>query len=308
MKAIQACLYAGWGIGKTSLLGEHAKYLWTEKGLKTLVFSSDTGGDGPLEEGKAAGAIHCFYTDIYQNSQFVLMNKIVKGYRPPEQGAPLKDWKLIKSFSEEGYGALWIEGLTSWGSAMLRWAATQQASGQAIGQMDKDSKLNFKDGDDVIGLNNPVHYGIAQQELEKKVSEAKALWLRGLPFIGWTALEEKAELKGKANTSFESKPFAYGPKMPGQAATAQCGSWFTDVLHLDVVNPKKQEDGTILGERRLFLQPHYAPGDPTPYFAKCSVSPDGKMPASIKPSMKTFVEELEKAHGKAAEGWQRKIV
>ena len=306
----QICLYSGWGIGKTSLLYDLAKFLWVEKGLRTLVYTSDTGGAGPLAAGVSAGAIEVVYTDLYTKNQFNMMDLVVQGFAPPEKGAPLKAWKKV-DFKKEGYGAVCIEGLTSWGQGIMRWAGDKHAQGVQIGMMKTGEGMLFKDGEDEkggggskYGLNTQVHYGIAQQELARKVAEAKKLWSE-LDLVVWTALETKVELKKDQNLGLDGKPMAYGPMMPGQAATAQCGSWFTDVLHLDVVDPKKQPDGTILGERKLFLGPHYGAGDPTPYFAKVSVSPDGKMPSCINPSFATYFSELDKALKKASEGWKR---
>lgn len=306
----QMVVYAGWGIGKTCMIYDLAKHLWNTRGLKTLVYTSDTGGAGPLAAGVAAGAIEIVYTDLYTKNQFNMMDLVVRGFKPPTKGAPLKDWKKV-DFKAEGIGAICIEGLTSWGQGIMRWAADKHANGVQIGMMKTGEGMSFKDGEDEkgaggvkYGLNTQVHYGIAQEDLAKRVADAKKLWAE-VDLILWTALETKVELKKDSSVQVDGKPMAYGPKMPGQAATAQCGSWFTDVLHLDVIDPKKQPDGTILGERRLFLGPHYGEGDPTPYFAKVSVSPDGKMPTSIKPTFEEYFKELDKANLKAMGEWKK---
>jgi hypothetical protein len=303
-------LYGGWGMGKTSLLAGLAKYLWTKKGLKTLLYTSDTGGAGPFDPAVAAGAAEVIYTDAYADSQFNMMDLVCRGFKPPAVGAPLKEWVKV-DFKASGIAAMMIEGLTSWGQGILDWAAKEHGAGRQVGVMDKDGKLNFKDGDTVYGLSNQGHIYIAQLEIAKKVAQAKRLLSSptGPELIVWTALETKVELKKDANIGFENKPYAYGPQLPGQAATAKCGSWFTDVLHLDLINQKKvmgsDKVEVITGDRRLFLQPHYAAQDPTPYYAKTSVNPDGKMPASCEPSFQVFLEELEKANQRASAGWDK---
>lgn len=302
----QLAVYGAGGVGKTGQLYSLAKWLWVSHGLKTMVVTAD-GGDGGqggvLGPGIDMGAIKFYRSDVYPNP-IHRMNQFVCGEAPLEPGNPQSKWAPV-DFVKEGIGALCIEGLTSWGQVILDWSRDEHAKGNQIGQME-GSKLFFNDGDFKMGINTPVHFGIGQSYLGTFVNKAKRLWEKGLPIIVWTALESKVELKGNASQAQDSRPTAYGPKLPGSAATAMCIPWFTDVLHLDVVDPKKQPDGTILGDRKLFLTQHYATNDPTPYLAKNSVCVDGKMPTVIPPNLGLFFEEMAKANERAKLGWTKK--
>lgn len=290
------CLYAQGGVGKTTQIYKLAKHLHKTSGLKTVVFSADGGGLGTLKPGVDAGFIEFYQMDALP-SPFIWMDQAVAGRRPVDVFDPKTKWTDIK-FEEEKIGLVANEGLTSWGQILLDWARDEHAEGRQVGQME-GNKLFFKDGDMKLGANTPAHYGIGQSYLGTFVARARRLWAKGLPNILWTALEQKAELKNNSAAGFEGKGFAYGPKMPGQAATGQCIPWFTHVLHLDVVSPKKQADGSISGERKLFLDQHYADGDPTPYLAKVNVNPDGKMPKVLEADFGKFFIEMGLAEERA---------
>lgn len=299
----QDCVYAQGGVGKTSIIGTLAEWLH-KKGLRTLVFSADGGGVGPLEP-----HVHAGFLDFYQMDQhpspFYWMDQIVSGFRPEDPLDPKTKWHQI-DFSGEKVGAICGEGLTSWGNVLMDWAKAEHAQGRQIGQME-GTQLFFQDQETKTkyGSNTPAHFGIAQSQLGTYVAKARRLWSKGLGQILWTATEEKAELKKGQGASTENKPAVYGPKMPGQAATAQCSFWFTGVLHLDVVNPQKQPDGSIRGERKLFLDQHYSQGDPTPYLAKVNVNPKGKMPMVLGADFGLFLDELSAANRRALEAIQK---
>lgn len=294
------CIYAQGGVGKSSLLESLAQHLHRTEGLRTIVFSADGGGVGPMEPAIESGALTFYQMDAFPNP-FNWMNQIVSGNIPLDPNDPKTKWRPI-NFAEEKVGAICNEGLTSWGQILLDWARDEHAEGRQIGQME-GNKLFFKDGEMKLGANTPAHYGIGQSYLGTFVAKARRLWSRGLQNIVWTAIESKVELKKDQAASVEGKATAYGPKLPGTAATAQCIPWFTHVLHLDVVNPKKDpKTGAVEGERRLFLNQHYAEGDPTPYLAKVAVNPRGKLPLSIPADMSVFFKELAEANKRAMLG------
>lgn len=297
------CLYAQGGVGKTTQIYKLAKYLWDKGEQKTIVFSADGGGLGTLKPGVDAGFIEFYQMDAMP-SPFVWMDKVVGGNRPVDVFDPKTKWDPI-DFEKEKIGALCNEGLTSWGQILLDWARDEHAEGRQVGQME-GGKLFFKDGDMKLGANTPAHYGIGQSYLGTFVARSRRLWAKGLPNILWTALEQKAELKGGSAATFEAKSMAYGPKLPGQAATGQCIPWFTHVIHLDVVKPSKQADGSIKGERKLFLDQHYAENDPTPYLAKVNVNPEGKMPMVLGADLGLMLGEMERAEARALEAALRK--
>jgi hypothetical protein len=295
-------LYGAGGVGKTSAMAGYAKFLWKTTGQKALIFSADPGGYGPFEEGAKAGAVEFHYMRDFPNPM-TRMRDIVVGRRP---GADPKDpkapWTPV-DFAAEKIGFLGIEGLTSWSEVMLNWAIDEHSKGRQVGQMDGKSMF-FKDEESTWGASTQAHYGIAQDYMRKFVGTATQLW-RQLNTIIWTALETKTTLKDASVVAEGGKGQAYGPKLAGTAATGLCIPWFTDVIHIDRVGASKQADGTLDGERKFFLDQHYAPGDPIPYLAKASVSPDGKMPKVLAPSFEIFFNELSKAAAKDAEGWKK---
>lgn len=295
----QLVVYGGPGIGKTNTVASLAKWLWKKQQKRTLVVTLDGGGAGPLQPGIDAGAIEL--VQGYPKNPFVSLTRLSQGYKPimEEGSSDFKKWVKV-DWKKEGFGALCMEGLTSWGDCILDWAREKHASGEQIGAMDGEKMGFFSDGEGgdkiKLGANTMAHYSIAQSYLRTFVDRHKALWDQGCPIIMWTALEMRSQ--------DENKVPVYGPHLAGKAASGTCIRWFTDVLHLSVVDPKKQPDGSIRGDRRIFLENHFEPGDPVPFRAKSSAPSEGKMPSVISPDMGVFFEELERANGRALEGWK----
>ena len=294
--------YASGGVGKTNLLGTAAKHVFKTTGKKTRVVTADGGGAGPLEPGIRAGAIDLLDVTAWPYP-FRTFDYISRGWWPKDLSSPTP-WKELRDPDNQDWSqvrAYGVEGLTAFGLQLMNSMRDRQAKGEQIGAMDGQKLGLFGDGEgtDVLklGSNTMTHYGIAQSYLYTFVKNFRQLWPRGVDLIVWTALELKA--------TDEAKAPVYGPMLPGKAATATCIPWFTDVLHLDVIDPKKQPDGSVVGERKLFLNNHYANNDPIPFLAKNSAPRDGKMPTVISPDFEVFFSELEKANQRALESWPK---
>lgn len=298
----QILLYGGGGVGKTNMIATLAKHIYKTAQKKTRVITVDGGGVGPLSVGIELGVVEALQCDSWP-FPFRYMDLLSRGYWPLDKTSP-EPWKCLappeKQPDWDQVGAYCGEGLTAVGTVLMNYMRDRRAKGEQIGQMDGKNLGMFKDGEGTdqvsLGANTMTDYGIAQSYLHTYVKNFRQLWSKGMPLVVWTALELKA--------TDDAKVPVYGPMLPGKAATAACIPWFTDVLHLDVLDPKKQSDGTVSGSRKVFLSNHYANNDPVPFLAKTSANRDGKMPAIIEPDFKIFFEEIAKANALAKKAWE----
>lgn len=298
----QIALYASGGVGKTNMLATLAKHIWKTTQKKTRVITVDGGGVGPLSVGIELGAVEALQCDSWP-FPFRYMDLLSRGFWPlnPKSAEP---WKTLAPPEKQpdwgSVGAYAVEGMTAVGTVLMNTMRDRRANGEQIGAMDGKNLGNFSDGDDSgkvkLGSNTMTDYGTAQSYLHTYVKNFRQLWSKGMPLVVWTALELKA--------TDDTKTLVYGPMLVGRAATATCIPWFTDVLHLDIIDPKKQADGTVLGSRKVFLSNHYANNDPVPFLAKTSANRDGKMPTIIEPDFKVFFEEIAKANTLAKKAWE----
>lgn len=198
---------------------------------------------------------------------------------------------LLPSF--EGVGAVIFEGFTSFGDVLMR--RLQKANPEG-GRSIVDE--GFK-----ITAPGMAHYGDAQSYLGKYVAHSKNI---PVELVMWTALENRGDDDGKP---------VYGPKGPGQALTAACIPWFTDVIHLDGI-PKLDKAGRIekdatngleMVDRKLFLANHFPPDNKMYQFrAKTSSTLEGEMPTVMDFPAKgntfaRFMDELAAAKARAKE-------
>lgn len=300
-------VYAQGGMGKSTLGAQLAAYTYKTTGKKTRIVNADGGGTtnayGILLEKGIAEIWHIDQWD--EKSLFLTLDQATKGYWPEdvkEPNSPLlppfSKWKECPSckgdVGAKGFalppkctscgaplaagtfcrtrttyangfdavGAVVFEGFTSFGEALLRRLRTiNPEGGRVIDDKGSDGGV-FK-----VAAPGQQHYGDAQAYLGQFVANSKTI---PTDRVLWTALENRGEEEGKA---------VFGPKGPGQALTATCIPWFTDVIHLDGVAKTsgglvvKDANGQEIIERKLFLAPHYPPDNKLFLFKAKTSSP-----------------------------------
>lgn len=334
-------IYGNGGMGKSTLGAQAAAYTHKTTGKKTRVVNMDGGGTrnayaGLIEKGIA----EVWDLDLWdEKSLFLTLDQATKGFWPEDTKEP--NSPLLPPFSKSkvcpscqkdvgaktfaippkcmscgsaipagtfcrtlttyanGFDAVGLEvfeGFTSFGEALLRRLRTiNPDGGRVIADNGTDgSKFN-------ISAPGQQHYGDAQAYLGQFVANSKTIPTER---VLWTALENRGEEDGKS---------IFGPKGPGQALTAACVPWFTDVLHLDGVAKtkngliEKDSNGMEVIERCLFLEPHYPADNKVFLFrAKTSSPLGGSMPKMIPfpatgNTMERFFTLVEEAKLKAGE-------
>jgi hypothetical protein len=310
-------VYGQGGMGKSTLGAQLAAYTYRDSGKKTRVVNMDGGGTRNAYAGLLeAGIVSIWDVDLWdEKSLFLTLDLATKGHWPEDPSEPnspllppFSKWKECptcqKDVGAKGFalppkcsacgvtlaagtfcrtrttyangfdnvGAVVFEGFTSFGEALLRRLRTiNPEGGRSIDDKPADGGAAFK-----ISAPGQQHYGDSQAYLGQFVANTKSI---PVGRVLWTALENRGEEDGKA---------VYGPKGPGQALTATCIPWFTDVVHLDGV--AKTEKGLVVKdlnglevvERKLFLSPHYPADNKLFLFrAKTSAPMQGGMPTIL---------------------------
>lgn len=337
-------------MGKTNSISTLALYVHKEYGLKTRVYTADTGGYNPLKPLQERGILDVMSVDLWDHP-FLTIEQCSKGFWPEDPSLPnsplkpmVRNWKPCPLCSEDSgatmhavvlkckscgkpyppgtvlriqtdlinggdsVGAIAFEGLTAFGDLVMESMSKRTAQGEDIGPQAAHTK--FEDGSFtneagvekkfMIGSNSPAHFGIAQDHIHGWVKNSKLLPVKQ---VCWTALEQKAEEGG-----MKGGGRIYAPSIPGKAASGKCLSWFTDVIHMDLLSKGKDPSGIEQLERKFFLTPHYAPDDPlVPYKAKVSAPAQGLMPKTLEPDFRVFFAELKKAHARTKEALDKEL-
>ncbi len=208
-------MYGRTRAGKTSQLTELAEWVKATTGKKTLVYSIDKGGVGPLNPYIELGII-----DLVQQGDtnpFMFLSKLAKGQVRDKAG------KWIPADLSQ-YGMIGNESLTGFGDALMNDLAEKASRGVNIGGA---ANVNFtieSDGESLkVGGNNMAHYGIVQTRILDEVWKSQKL---DVPFLVWTASASKEE-----DGNFGGK--VIGPAVVGKALTSEMPRQFDLCFRLD---------------------------------------------------------------------------
>jgi hypothetical protein len=208
-------MYARSRGGKTTLLGELAEYVKLTLGLKTLIYSIDKGGIGPIQPLVDLGVIDL--VEQGETDPWIFMNKAATGQVRDGAG------KWVPADLKQ-YGMIGYESLTGFSDAFMQSLAEKAAQGVNIGGA---ANVNFTvtDGGESlkIGGNNMGHYNVVQTRVLNEVWKSQK---NNVPFVVWTASasrDEDPNATGKV----------IGPQVCGKAMTAEMLRHFDLTFRLD---------------------------------------------------------------------------
>ena len=196
-------MYGRTNAGKSTLISELAEHVKATTGKKSLVYSIDKGGIGPLIPYVDLGIIDLVLQE--ETNPFVFMAKVSRGMIRDKAGK----WIPAKI---EDYGLVANESLTGFGDSMMNYLAEEASKGVNIGGQ---AGVNFSissDGETMkVGGNNMMHYGIVQTRILDELWRSQKL---NVPFVVWTASASKEE-----DGNFGGK--VIGPAAAGKALTSE---------------------------------------------------------------------------------------
>lgn len=201
--------------GKTSLIGELAEHIFSTTGKKSLVYSIDKGGIGPLTPLVELGVIDL----IEQNATdpWIFLNKAAKGCVRDKDGK----WTPADL---SGYGMAALESLTGFGDAFMNNLTEKAAQGVNIGGGGNVSFNVSGDGENLkIGGSNMAMYGVVQNRILDEVWKSQKL---DVPYIIWTASASKEDDQNSGGK-------VIGPAVVGKALTSELPRHFDLTFRLD---------------------------------------------------------------------------
>jgi hypothetical protein len=281
-------LYGRTRAGKTAQIGELAEHVMATLGKKSLVYTIDKGGTGPLIPYMELGLIDLVCID--ETDPWHFMNRVSNVFVRDEKG------KWVKA-DLSNYGMIGNESLTGFSDAFMASLAEKSAGGLNVGGA---ANVNFvvNDGTDSmkIGGNNMGHYNVVQTQLLKEFWNSQRL---DVPFIVWTASSTRDD-------DVNSSGKVIGPAVAGKALTselprhcdlcfridctpAQSGKPERHILYLGNSVDMAAGNATSLGNTRIPL------GGP-------------ELPATIEPaSLVKALKLIEEAEKKAKEVIEKRL-
>lgn len=189
--------------GKTSQIAELAEHIMMTTGKKSLVYTIDSGGTGPLVPAVDVGLIDLVL--LGETNPWMFLSKASRGQVRDKDGK----WTPADL---SAYGMVANESLTGFGDALMINMAEQAAQGVNIGGQANVSFNITSDNETLkIGGSNMAHYNVAQTRLLDEFLRSQKL---NVPIVLWTASASKED-----DTNFGGK--VIGPAGPGKALTAE---------------------------------------------------------------------------------------
>lgn len=195
------------GSGKTQAVADLAEYIRMTTGKKSLVYSIDKGGVGPLLPLVELGVIDLIGQDFngVDTDPFMFLAKAARGEVRDKAG------KWVKADLSQ-YGLVANESFTGFGDALMNALSEKAAQGVNIGGA---AGINFtvnSDGESMkVGGSNMAHYQVSQSRMLDEFWRSQKL---PVDYVVWTASASKED-----DSTSASK--VIGPAGPGKALTAE---------------------------------------------------------------------------------------
>ena len=243
-------LYSDSGGGKTTQIGEYAKFIFKSSGRRTILNAADLGGFSALNPLIKKGIILVNKYDPSVNDPWVWINQAVEAAASKEIG--------LHAFDSG----------TSMCEALLSSCAKLSAAGQDIGGRPAPKFVINKGSKDAIkiGSNVDSHYMTVQGFIKDAINRSTWIDTEAIPSdILWTF----GLYRGESQTD----QAIYGPQLAGKALTPLMPKWFlyTFPLVVDVTagqSPKHrlllQQQPDSMGMATYYANSRYPMGGTTP--------------------------------------------
>lgn len=212
------------GSGKSTQLAELAEHVKATTGKKSLFYTIDKGGVGPILPLVDLGIVDLIYQN--ETDPFLFLAKASRGQVRDAQG------KWVPADLTQ-YGLVANESLTSFGDALMNNMAEKASQGINIGGGGNVSFNVNSDGESIkIGGSNMAMYGIAQSRLLDEFWRSQKL---PVDYVAWTASASKED-------DLNAGGKVIGPAGPGKALTAELPRHCDLCLRIDFVPAQNGKD------------------------------------------------------------------
>ncbi len=225
--------YGPTGAGKSAQGGLLAQAIFKATGLKTRLYLTDNGSEGPWQPFIRSGIVELIDLRTLPHA-FLMAQEIAAGKVPrpgavnPKTGFAAGKWEKVDNAN---IGLFVYDSLTSLAAKMLAGCADKAAVNVNIGG---GGAANFTDGDIdwggaiTLGSNNMTHYQSVHQHLDRVVNGLAQLVITEQAMVYCTAGEER----GESDTS--NKGNMIGPQFVGKAYTSGAASKFGKTFHMSL--------------------------------------------------------------------------
>jgi hypothetical protein len=241
--------------GKTTQVGELARWVYKKTGKRTRLITVSGGGWNSIQSLVDTGIIEPLFFGN-RDHPFEVTDRLSKGFWPTDVNDPKS--KLMPPSHQgaawEDVGAVVFESMTEIAEWVQIAATALEARGGSYQISGEQAVAKFKDGEEFYANPSRGGYNTIQNHMARCVAQSKRLVDR---HIMWTALIIKA-------IDAEAKMPMFGPDIIGKAKTSIAPAWFDVVFHLHL-----EQKGAV-ANRRMYVKPHFSQ-DGTPYCAKVTV-------------------------------------
>lgn len=212
------------GAGKSTQVSELAEYVRITTGKKSLVYTIDKGGVGPMLPLVDLGIVDIVYQEA--TDPWLFLAKASRGQIRDGNG------KWIPADLSQ-YGMVANESFTGFGDALMNNLAEKAAQGINIGGGGNVSFTVTSDGETIkVGGSNMAMYGICQNRLMDELWRSQKL---DVPFVVWTAAASKEDDQNAGGK-------VIGPAGPGKALTAELPRHCDLCLRIDFIPAQSGKD------------------------------------------------------------------
>lgn len=284
------CWYSSTGLRKTTNIGRCAERWWRKFGLKTRLVSADGGGWETIQALVDAGIVEAWPITLWPN-RIETIDLACQGYWPKNLTDPSAGLDPPAALKDARVGLMAYEGLTSFGSHVM---SALKKPGVSLSQ---DPSYILKDGATSYAGGSMAAFGFVQDRIYDFVMKTHMI-----PYVQkviWTALEAKGEEEG-------TRIPVFGPAIEGKKATGKAGQWFGNLIHLEAVAERVEEDKvtkqlSITTHVYAYLRSHADPNSKIVFPAKVRAPFQfaGEVPERVEPEIDKVYDLLDELKVKA---------
>lgn len=200
--------------GKSANIAELSEYVMGETGKKSLVYTIDKGGSGPMLPHVDLGIIDLVSQE--ETDPWMFLHKATRGQ--------IRDKSKWITTDSSKYGMVAFESLTGFADAMMADLANKAANGLNVGGQGNVSFSVTSDGETIkVSGSNMSHYNTVQTRILDEVWKSQKL---NIPFIIWTASASRDDDPNSGGK-------VIGPAVVGKALTSEMPRHFDLTFRLD---------------------------------------------------------------------------
>lgn len=245
---------------KTTQLGWVAHWLRETTGKTSRLISADPGGWETIQADVDDGTIDAFALNGHRLNLYETVEKLCLGFWPKDVKDPESPMVPPRDNGLRDIGGVFFEGLKSICDLLMR-VHTVDIQNISVPEMPDPTKTRILSGSYIQRFTGRSDYMGIGDAIAAFVRDSGMLPVKR---VIWTSQEQQGHNE-KTNQVF------YGPDIVGQKPTQNCGPWFGNLIHMDMVPvnvpvPDPLNPQTKITVQRpapfMFLRSHIDPADP----------------------------------------------